>query len=221
MESELAGQLLKAAKIVETQLDQEIQKLEISDESDLEEIRRKRMLQMKKIQKEKEDLLSNGHGKLSEVSDEREFFQAAKESAKLVCHFYDPTNRKSPVVDKVLQKISVKHIHTRFISVNAEKVPFLIKRLNIRKVPTIGVSIDSKMADYLRVETEFGSNPEEEIKPEVMEAKLARSGVIDWSEPIGTKVKSGGGKIRGAALPSALKKKAIRDEGEGDSEDDW
>lgn len=70
-------------------------------------------------------MISNGHGKLEELSDEPAFFQAAKNSSKLVCHFIDINNRFCLVIDKILEKLSAKYIGTRFVKVNAEKVFFM------------------------------------------------------------------------------------------------
>lgn len=54
MDALLAGQLLKAAATVEQKLDEELNKLENLDDDDLEEIRRKRMLEMRKAQDKKQ-----------------------------------------------------------------------------------------------------------------------------------------------------------------------
>lgn len=72
-------------------------------------------------------LISNGHGKLEELLNEFDFFQAAKNSSKLVCHFVDVTNRICLVVDKILEKLAAKHLGTRFVKVNAERVNILLK----------------------------------------------------------------------------------------------
>lgn len=64
----------------------------------------------------------NGHGKYEELADEREFFDAAKKSERFVCHFYDPAVFKCKVVDQCLEKIAQKHLPTRFVKINAEKV---------------------------------------------------------------------------------------------------
>jgi hypothetical protein len=54
MEAQLANQLLKAAATVEQKLDEELNKLESLGDDDLEEIRRKRMLDMRKAQEKKQ-----------------------------------------------------------------------------------------------------------------------------------------------------------------------
>ncbi len=50
----MAGQLMKAAQVVEEQLDAEINRLENMDEDELEVLRQKRMAAMKKQQAKKQ-----------------------------------------------------------------------------------------------------------------------------------------------------------------------
>lgn len=54
MEARLAEQLLKVAATVEQKIDDELNKLENLGDDDLEEIRRKRMLEMRKAQDKKQ-----------------------------------------------------------------------------------------------------------------------------------------------------------------------
>jgi hypothetical protein len=54
MEAQLANQLLKAATLVEQKVDEELHKLDNLDDTDLEEIRRKRMVELRKAQEKKQ-----------------------------------------------------------------------------------------------------------------------------------------------------------------------
>lgn len=118
-------------------------RLENLEEDDLEVIRRQRMEQMKKAQKDRIEMLSHGHGKYEEVADEKEFFEATKKSDKVVCLFYLPGNFRCKIVDKHFEILARKHVGTRFIHVNAEKVHFLTTRLNIRVIPSIAIVVVS------------------------------------------------------------------------------
>uniref|UniRef100_A0A915D784 Phosducin thioredoxin-like domain-containing protein n=1 Tax=Ditylenchus dipsaci TaxID=166011 RepID=A0A915D784_9BILA len=215
-DNRFAEELLRTAKIVEEKLDQELVALDNqkSDESALEELRRKRMLEMRNMQKRKEELGSIGHGKLEELTDEREFFEATKKSSRIVCHFYDQSSMKSKVMDMLLTKLAAKHFSTRFVKANAEKVPFLIKRLNIRKTPTIGIAIDAKMVDFIRVYEEFGTS--DDVKLEQVENRLLKSGVIESQGLPSSKKKTN-------AVIKNLPKKIIRDRESSNSDDgdDW
>jgi acetyl-CoA carboxylase alpha subunit len=54
MEAQLANQLLKAATLVEQKLDEELNKLDNLDDDELEQIRRKRLMEMRKAQEKKQ-----------------------------------------------------------------------------------------------------------------------------------------------------------------------
>ena len=80
--------LLKAAEVIENQLDAEIQKLDTMDEDEMEILRRRRLDALKRQQDKKQEWASNGHGIYSELPGEKEFFAESKKSENVVCHFY-------------------------------------------------------------------------------------------------------------------------------------
>uniref|UniRef100_A0A2K5P5F5 Thioredoxin domain-containing protein n=1 Tax=Cercocebus atys TaxID=9531 RepID=A0A2K5P5F5_CERAT len=84
----LKNQLLQTTKLVEEHLDSEIQKLDQTDEDELECLKEKRLEALRKAQQQKQEWLSKGHGEYREIPSERDFFQEVKESKKVVCHFY-------------------------------------------------------------------------------------------------------------------------------------
>lgn len=178
---QLSAQLMKAAKIVEEHIDNEMNRLDNIDENEISMIRRRRMEELRKIQRTKAEMLSLGHGKYEEVADEKEFFEATKKSKNVVCLFYLNGNMRCKIVDKHLNVLASKHIGTRFISVNAEKVHFLVNRLNIRVTPTIGIIKDQKIVDYIRGFDDLGGIDDFSI--EALENRLALSGVIKVEKP--------------------------------------
>ncbi|KIH60040.1 hypothetical protein ANCDUO_09714 [Ancylostoma duodenale] len=107
-----------------------------------------------------------------------------------------------------MQILAPKHLGTRFIHVNADKVHFLVTRLNIRVIPTIAIVKDQQTVDYIRGFDDLGGIDEFKTEAlQVLEARLARSGVIKIEKP---KVEQ-------------PKKKIIRsnDPAHDDSDDDW
>lgn len=68
----------------EFELDQEIARLEQLDGDDLELIRQKRKLKLIRESKRKNEFLMLGHGTYTEVTDEMDFFNACRQSAKVV-----------------------------------------------------------------------------------------------------------------------------------------
>ena len=107
------------------------------DEDELKALRQKRLQAMKKAQEEKEGWLANGHGKYEEIPDEATFFAECKKAKNLVVHFYREATFRCKIVDKHLQILAAKHLEAKFLKIDAEKSPFLIRRLKIRVLPTI------------------------------------------------------------------------------------
>uniref|UniRef100_A0A803JPL3 Thioredoxin domain-containing 9 n=1 Tax=Xenopus tropicalis TaxID=8364 RepID=A0A803JPL3_XENTR len=84
----MENQLLQTAKIMEEQLDAELEKLDKIDEDEMDRLKERRLEALKKAQQQKQEWLSKGHGEYREIPSEREFFQEVKESKNVVCHFY-------------------------------------------------------------------------------------------------------------------------------------
>ncbi|KAF4694542.1 Thioredoxin domain-containing protein 9 [Perkinsus olseni] len=106
-------------------------------EDDIEEIRRKRLEEMK------EDYKAS---------------LAAKDSRLMVCHFYRPTTWRCQIVDKHLTVLAEKYIGTRFVKINAEKSPFLCDRFRIMMLPTMMLVKDGK-GGVLRCRLEGTTGP--------------------------------------------------------------
>jgi hypothetical protein len=75
----------------------------------------------------------------SELTDTKEFFNAAKRSARMVVHFYRSVTPRCQIVDAHFQRLAPQHLETRFVKIDAEKNPFLVERLGIIIMPTIGM----------------------------------------------------------------------------------
>lgn len=169
-------QILKAA---EEQLDAELNKLDQLTEDDLENIRKKRIEEMKKKQALQQEWRANGHGEYTEIPEEKEFFEVSKKSGNVVCHFYRDDFFRCKVVDKHLAILARKHMETKFVKINAEKCPFLTERLRIKTLPTIALVKDAKTKDYIVGFSDLGGT--DEFTTEMLEWRLAHSQVIDYS----------------------------------------
>jgi hypothetical protein len=80
--------LLNVAKQLEDQLDQQLHKLENLDDDDLERVRQRRIVELKKQQERTREWLANGHGEYRELGNEKDFFKEIKREERVVCHFY-------------------------------------------------------------------------------------------------------------------------------------
>ncbi|XP_040585209.1 thioredoxin domain-containing protein 9 isoform X1 [Mesocricetus auratus] len=175
----LENQFLQAAKLVESHLDSEIQKLDQIGEDELELLKEKRLAALRKAQQQKQEWLSKGHGEYREIASERDFFQEVKESEKVVCHFYRDTTFRCKILDRHLAILAKKHLETKFLKLNVEKAPFLCERLRIKVIPTLALLKDGKTKDYVVGFTDLGNT--DDFTTETLEWRLGCSDVINYS----------------------------------------
>ncbi|XP_026563337.1 thioredoxin domain-containing protein 9 [Pseudonaja textilis] len=175
----LEAPMLQTSKILEEQLDAEIQKLDHMDEDELELLKRRRLEGLKKAQQQKQEWLSKGHGEYQEIPSERDFFQEVKGSKNVVCHFYKDSTFRCLIFDKHLTILAKKHIETKFIKLNVEKSPFLCERLRIKIIPTLALVKDGKTQDYVVGFTDLGNT--DEFTTETLEWRLGCADIIKYS----------------------------------------
>ena len=133
----LTHTVVNALEEREAQLDAEIKRLDNLDEDDLEELRRKRLDEMKENVKRHAELREFGHGQYTELFTEKEFFDVVKKSKHVVCHFYRPSTWRCAIVDKHCQQLAERHVECRFVKINIEKSPYLAEKLRIVMLPTL------------------------------------------------------------------------------------
>lgn len=183
VESLLQQKILNAASIVEEQIDSELNRLENLNEDDIEKVREKRLQQLKKQHELKQELRRKGHGEYTAIADEKDFFSVCKESAKVICHFYRESTWRCKILDKHLSTLAPKHIEARFIKIDAEKSPFLVKRLRVVVLPTIVLIKDSKTFDFIVGFDDLGGN--DDFSTEMLEWRIACAGIIDYNGDLG------------------------------------
>jgi len=172
----LAHTVVTALEEKEEELDNEIKRLDNLKEDDLEEIRRKRLEQMKKSASESLKLKSIGHGQYLEISDEKEFFDCAKKSKHVVCHFFRQSTWRCSIVDKHMQELARRHIETRFVKLNIEKSPYLAEKLRIVMLPTIMLIKEGKTEHSIIGFDELGG--QDDFQTDILEDTLAMWGCI-------------------------------------------
>lgn len=179
MQQAVESSVLEATKVIEEQLDSEINRLDNLDSDDLDRLREQRLQQMKKAAAQREEWRSQGHGQYTELTEEKEFFDECKKSNKVVCHFYRDSTFRCKIVDKHLALLAPKHLEAKFVKLNVDRAPFLCDRLHVRILPTIAVVIDSKTKDYIKGFDDLGGH--DDFTTEMMEWRLGCTGVIDYS----------------------------------------
>ena len=192
--------VLQAAKVLEDQVDAELERMERLDEDDIERLREKRLQQVytwypsgcacckpcplsppqiKKAAAQRQEWVSQGHGVYQEIQGESDFFEECKKSEKLVCHFYRDSTVRCQIVDKHLNLLAPKHLETRFIKLSVERAPFLCQRLSIRILPTIACIINNITKDYIKGFDDLGGV--DDFSTEMMEWRLGCADVLTYS----------------------------------------
>jgi hypothetical protein len=169
--------LLMAAQEAESALDQEMERLDNLKEDDLEDIRRKRLEQMKHTHVRNKELKMLGHGEYQEICGEKEFFSTAKKSTKVICHFYRPATWRCQVIDKHLSLLASRHMGTRMVKLNIEKSPYLAEKLRIIMLPTVSFIKDGKIVGSMIGFDEIGG--EDDFETDVLEDYLKQWDIIN------------------------------------------
>merc|ERR1712170_129702 len=176
----LSDQLMKAAAVVEDQIDAEMAKMEkLPDEDELEALRRKRTEALKKQEEKKAEWRANGHGSYEEIPEEKEFFNVTRKSDNCVIQLYRPETERCKIFDKHLRILAHKHPETKFAKINAEKCPFLTDRLKVRVIPTLALIKDAKTKDFVVGFTDLGNT--DEYSTEMLEWRLGCAEILNYS----------------------------------------
>ena len=176
---EMAGQsILASALREEAELDAKLASMDAAmDEDTFEALRQKRKLQMQKQLRKEADLRQMGHGSYRELTDTKEFFQAAKKSSRMIVHFYRGVTPRCEIVDAHFEKLAHQHVECRFAKLNAEKNPFLVEKFGIILLPTMVLIKDGKTDHAIHGFDEFGGT--DDFSTEVVAYVLAAHGMIN------------------------------------------
>ncbi|CAH8868819.1 unnamed protein product [Trichobilharzia szidati] len=216
----IESQLIKTAQVLEETLDEQINRLDNLNEDDLEVIRQRRIQQMKEESKQRSEWLAAGHGVYSELANEKDFFAACKTSTfGLVCHFYRESTFRCKIVDKHLAILAPKHIECRMVKMDAEKSPFLTKRLNVRVIPTMILVKNEQICDRIIGFDELGGH--DEFSTAMLEWRLAVGKVIKYTgdlslPPDASKLTPG---LSSSSITKRRENKSVRSKCIGDDDD--
>ena len=190
-------------------MDDEMEKLSTMDEDDFEALREKRKVQMQKLQAQRQKNLLNGHGRYMELSDQKEFFDASKNSKQVVVHFFRSSTWRCQIIDRHLGDIAPNHLETRFVKIDAEKSPFLVERLKIIMLPSILLIKDTKTIHTIVGFEEFGNH--DEFPTSTLEYVLSEHKVLSYDGP----PPEDADEDTGAVMPKSLNSIDMRRAGRG------
>ncbi|KAG7358258.1 thioredoxin [Nitzschia inconspicua] len=191
-----AQALLTGAQVQEQSLDAELTKFDrlLDDDDALETLRQKRLEELQSTYTKQQKWKSLGHGTYQELTSggsntndvAKDFFQASKESERLVVHFYRPSTRLCDVFHAHLSKLAPKHLETRFVKINVEGcdaqegsgASYLVEKLGIVVMPTLVLIKNRQAFHHIRGFDEFGGN--EDFSSNVLAYVLGKNhGILD------------------------------------------
>eukprot|EP00747_Dinoflagellata_sp_TGD_P161758 gnl/TRDRNA2_/TRDRNA2_178607_c0_seq1.p2 gnl/TRDRNA2_/TRDRNA2_178607_c0~~gnl/TRDRNA2_/TRDRNA2_178607_c0_seq1.p2 ORF type:complete len:255 (+),score=68.72 gnl/TRDRNA2_/TRDRNA2_178607_c0_seq1:79-843(+) len=111
------------------------------DDDDLEALRARRRQQMKAAHEKKIKYQELGHGVYDEIVEE-DFLKTVTSSERAVVHFYHREFERCKIMDKHLKKMAPRFMGTRFVTLNAEKAPFFVDKLQIRTLPCVVIFVN-------------------------------------------------------------------------------
>jgi hypothetical protein len=187
-----AQALLQSAQAQERNLDAELMQFDrlLDDEEGLEALRQRRLEQMKKQHSEVKRWKDLGHGEYVELGggqDSRDvakgFFEASKQSERLVVHFYRPSTRFCDVFHAHLTKLAPKHLETKFVKINVEDcdhqgggASFLVERLGVVMMPTLVLVKNRKAFHHIQGFDELGGA--DDFSETALAFVLGRHGIL-------------------------------------------
>ena len=127
--------------------------------------------------------VSLDHGKLTDVDDEAQVLKITTTTNKVVAHFYHNDFSKCRVMDRHFKILATRHLHTRFIRINAQACPFLVTRLKIQVLPCVIPFIDGvgrdRILGFEGLNLRDGGDATEDFPTLALEMRLQRTGVIE------------------------------------------
>ncbi|KAF8314756.1 thioredoxin-like protein [Clavulina sp. PMI_390] len=146
------------------------------DDFDISGFREQRLEALKAEIAKTQNMRESDHGRLSEISDEKEVIRTSANEDRCVIHFYHRDFHRCAVMNKHLEMIAPRHFKTRFIKVFVENVPWLVEKLQIKVLPCVVCFIRGVTKDRLIGFEEIGNN--DSFTTSALEFRLAQSGVI-------------------------------------------
>mmetsp|Transcript_5544 Transcript_5544/g.5982 ORF Transcript_5544/g.5982 Transcript_5544/m.5982 type:complete len:191 (-) Transcript_5544:84-656(-) len=129
--------LLQVAEQIERAIDDEMARMDTMDDDDILEIRKRRLNQLKEMERRRNEWASKGHGEYHAITDPKHFFDAVQASERVVCHFMRRSTTRCRILDERFSQLAKEHFETRFCYVDVERVPSLAEKFNVLMLPTV------------------------------------------------------------------------------------
>jgi len=152
---------------------------EMDEDSVQQEMKEKRLEELKNEQKLRFEMERLGHGSYSSIAEE-DFLSAVTSSHTCVVHFSLDEFERCKILDKHLQSLSQKYFQTRFMKANAPDLPFFTEKLNVKVLPCLILFKNGVAFDRIVGFEDFGNK--DDYKTMALEKRLLEAGAVEEEE---------------------------------------
>ncbi|XP_058755776.1 thioredoxin domain-containing protein PLP3B-like [Vicia villosa] len=156
-------------------INEEVDLDDLMDDPELEKLHADRIAAFKKEAEKREAWKKKGHGEFREVT-EGDFLGEVTGSEKVICHFYHKEFYRCKIMDKHLKSLSIKHIDSKFIRLDAENAPFFVTKLAIKTLPCVILFRQGVAVDRLVGFQDLGAK--DDFTTRALEVLLIKKGII-------------------------------------------
>lgn len=210
MDDHLLDVVVKVTNDIERKVDEAIDSLD-----NIEQVRARRLQQMRDEAKRRKEYLERGHGDYRDI-EERDVFRVLRHSDRALLHFYTHESENCKVLDSHLHQLCTTHVECKFLKLDAEKSPYFVERLRIRVIPTCLIILNGTVTDRLVGFTEL--NDTANFTTECLEQALVRKALLLPREDPGEETSTV--RHRTKFLPKCIGS-CIRSADGKSAEDDW
>lgn len=169
--------LLQVAEQIERAIDDEMCKMDNMDDDDLVHLRRKRLQQLKEMDKRRNEWIAKGHGEYQAITDPKHFFDVVQASERVVVHFMRRSTSRCRIIETHLATLAKQHFETMFCYIDVERIPSLAEKFNVLMLPTIMLVEKKNTFHSIIGFDEFGGT--DEFSVETVRAVLGNYGMLN------------------------------------------
>jgi len=168
----------------------------------LEEIRQRRLAELKRQQTRRAENIAKGHGEVRTIRqdeflaeclgggsdiDEGDNDEAVNTNNNYVAvHFYHDEFERCKIMDHHLKLVAPKHVECKFVRIDAAKAPFFVAKLQVRTLPCLIVFRNGKAVKRLTgfegLASDFENDPDT-WETDRLRTWLAGTGAIKYAPP--------------------------------------
>jgi hypothetical protein len=157
----------------------------LDNDSELDQIRARRIEEMKQAQIKLAEQKSLGHGQLRTITQDEFLPECTGSSEWVAVHFFHNDFERCKIMDHHLKLIAPLHLTCKFLRIDAEKSPFFVQKLQIKTLPTLIVFREGKAIQRLTGFEGLAKDPNEPDKWHTgkLQQWLAGTGAIEYKVP--------------------------------------